>query len=98
MLYSSDGKFSANRTQNRKTRLNNSLSSKNSSILDSVLRGSIDNFQSTGQFTNTIDFSKFENHVFFDSAVSKVNYAFHQVLNYLLTSLILAFLPLNSLK
>lgn len=82
MLYSSDGKFSANRTQNRKTRLNNSLSSKNSSILDSVLRGSIDNFQSTGQFTNTIDFSKFENHVFFDSAVSKVNYAFHQVLNY----------------
>lgn len=82
MLNSSNGKYSVNRTQNRKTRLNNSLSSKNSSILDNVLRGSIDNFQSTGQFTNTIDFSKFENHVFFDSAVSKVNYAFHQVLNY----------------
>lgn len=82
MLNSSDSKFSANKTQNRKVRLDNSLVSKKSSIVEDLLRGNIDNFQSTGQFSNTIDFSKFENHVFFDSAVSKVNYAFHQVLNY----------------
>lgn len=39
----------------------------------------------TGFFTtqqiNNIDFSKFENHVFFDSAVDKINYSFKKILN-----------------
>jgi len=35
---------------------------------------------STSQLTN-LDFSKFENHVFFDSAVDKTNYAFKKIIN-----------------
>ncbi len=45
--------------------------------------GRIDDYEglfTTQQLVN-IDFSKFENHVFFDSAVSKVHYAYRKILN-----------------
>ena len=34
-----------------------------------------------GEVNLNVDFSKFENHVFFDSAVSKVHYAYRKILN-----------------
>ena len=45
--------------------------------------GRIDDYEgffTTQQLVN-VDFSKFENHVFFDSAVSKVHYAYRKILN-----------------
>ena len=39
------------------------------------------NLNST-KIINSIDWSKFENHVFFDSAVDKVNFTFKKILNY----------------
>lgn len=44
----------------------------------------IDNYESffTTQQIESIDYEKFEEHVFFDSAVEKVNYAFDQIVNF----------------
>ena len=36
---------------------------------------------STAQLKDSVDFSKFENHTFFDSAEAKVNYAFSRIIN-----------------
>jgi hypothetical protein len=49
----------------------------------SSLKGRIDDYDaifSTSQLTN-IDYSKFENHVFFDSAEAKTTYAFSNIIN-----------------
>jgi len=50
---------------------------------DSEFLGRIDDYE--GLFTNqqleSIDFSNFRNHVFFDSAVSKVHYSYDRILN-----------------
>ena len=36
---------------------------------------------STSQLKDSVDFSKFENHAFYDSAEAKVNYAFSRIIN-----------------
>ena len=56
-----------------------SLQNENESFF-SNRRDDYENLHSTSQLTN-IDFSKFENHVFFDSAESKTNYAFSKIIN-----------------
>jgi hypothetical protein len=37
---------------------------------------------STSQLKDSVDFSKFENHTFYDSAEAKVNYAFNRIINH----------------